>query len=105
MIIFKSSGGLHIDCNMVYDKSFIEYNHHCAIAWTHGYQTPSHVSKVGVESKEELFFKYFEPDSPYERLPFVDKVCSSNNFKANFLSIFRNCFFFNFCTLTYMHIT
>jgi hypothetical protein len=23
-----------------------------------------------------LFFKYFEPDSPYERIPFVDKVCS-----------------------------
>ncbi|CAL5069020.1 unnamed protein product [Urochloa decumbens] len=60
--------------SMMYDRGFNEYSHHCMEDWTHGHQTPSHMSKVGVESKEELFFKYFEPDSPYERVPFVDKV-------------------------------
>nr|XP_034601730.1 uncharacterized protein LOC117862380 [Setaria viridis]TKW05566.1 hypothetical protein SEVIR_7G185000v2 [Setaria viridis] len=60
--------------SMLYDKRFIEYSQHSTIDWTHGCQTPSPVSKVEVESKEELFFKYFESDSPYERVPFVDKV-------------------------------
>lgn len=91
MIISKSSSW-HTNCSMVYDKRFIEYSQHGTIDWTHGCQTPSPVSKVEVESKEELFFKYFEPDSPYERVPFVDKVCSPNSFKSNFLSTIRNFF-------------
>jgi hypothetical protein len=63
---------------MLYDGRFNQDNHYGAINWmdTHGYQAPSHMSAIGVESKGELFFKYFEPDSPYERIPFVDKVCS-----------------------------
>jgi hypothetical protein len=69
------------DCSMVYDGRFNGYNQHGATEWTtHGYQTPSNMRKVGVlESKGELLFKYFEPDSPYERIPFVDKVCSPNS--------------------------
>jgi hypothetical protein len=40
---------------------------------------------IGVEGKGELFFKYFEPDSPYERIPFADKVCNPIiTFKYNF---------------------
>ncbi|OEL36498.1 hypothetical protein BAE44_0002479 [Dichanthelium oligosanthes] len=70
----QSSHGWQNDCNMVYDRRFNEYNQHGAVDWTHGYQTPSQVSKSGVESRGELVFKYFEPDSPYERVPFVDQV-------------------------------
>ena len=67
---------------------------------THGYQAPSHMSTIGVESKGELFFKYFEPDSPYERIPFVDKVCSpiimfGSNFQHSCFPKFTN---FMICT-------
>ncbi|XP_062227427.1 uncharacterized protein LOC133925556 [Phragmites australis] len=45
----------------------------------YGCETPLHKSKIGDERpisicKGELFFKYFELDSPYERMPFADKV-------------------------------
>ncbi|KAJ1287665.1 hypothetical protein BS78_02G028400 [Paspalum vaginatum] len=45
------------------------YNHHGVINEmdTNGYQSQSHMS-------DELLFKYFEHGSPYERVPFVDKV-------------------------------
>ena len=61
----------HNGCNMLYDGRFNQDNQYGAINWmdTHGYQAPSHMSTIGIESKGELFFKYFEPDSPYERIP------------------------------------
>jgi len=85
----------HDDCSMVYDTRFNAYNQHGAIDWSHGYQTPPNMSKVGVESKGELVFKYFEPDSPYERVLFVDKVCGPN---SSNLSLYHSHFFSNFCT-------
>ncbi|XP_066345550.1 uncharacterized protein [Miscanthus floridulus] len=62
--------------SMLYDGRFNQDNQYGALNWmdTHGYQAPSNMSTSGVESKGELFFKYFEPDSPYERIPFIDKV-------------------------------
>jgi len=86
----------HDDCSMVYDTRFNAYNQHGAIDWSHGYQTPPNMSKVGVESKGELVFKYFEPDSPYERVPFVDKVCGPN---SSNLSLYHSHFFFKFLHL------
>lgn len=35
--------------------------------------------------KGELFFKYFELDSPYERMPFADKVLSIDSFEIKTL--------------------
>ena len=87
----------HNGCNMLYDGRFNQDNQYGAINWmdTHGYQAPSNMSTSGVESKGELFFKYFEPDSPYERIPFVDKVCSpiimfGSNFQHSCFPKFTN---------------
>ncbi|KAF8704051.1 hypothetical protein HU200_031536 [Digitaria exilis] len=62
--------------SMVYDRRFYEYNQHLVKDQVdfHGHQVPSHMANIGGESKGELFFKYFEHDSPYERIPFIDKV-------------------------------
>ena len=90
------------DCNMVYDTRFNAYNQHGAIDWSHGYQTPPNMSKVGVESKGELVFKYFEPDSPYERVPFVDKVCGP--IAQICLSIIR-FFFLQIFALNHLNVT
>ncbi|PAN39219.1 hypothetical protein PAHAL_7G228700 [Panicum hallii] len=76
MELYANETNVPASNSMVYDGRFNGYNQHGATEWTtHGYQTPSNMRKVGVlESKGELLFKYFEPDSPYERIPFVDKV-------------------------------
>ncbi|TVU15122.1 hypothetical protein EJB05_38625, partial [Eragrostis curvula] len=73
--------GWHSNNNIVHDTRFDVYNQHVARNWMDniGYETPSHMYKIGDERststcKEELFFKYFELDSPYERMPFVDKL-------------------------------
>ncbi|KAL6652341.1 hypothetical protein ACP70R_011266 [Stipagrostis hirtigluma subsp. patula] len=73
--------GWHSDYNVIHGRRFDDYNKNGFIntMYPKGYEAPSHISKLGDKSprsicKGELFFKYFELDSPYEREPFVDKV-------------------------------
>jgi hypothetical protein len=75
------SFGWHSNNNIIQGTSFDAYNKHAV--------EDSHMNKAGDEiqsttCKGELFFKYFELDSPYERMPFTDKVFGSDSFKIKF---------------------
>ncbi|KAL6903457.1 hypothetical protein ACP4OV_004270 [Aristida adscensionis] len=77
----ERSLGSHNEDNMVRVRKFDEYKENGVInpMYRNGYETPSHMPKIGDEiptsiCKGKLFFKYVEHDSPYERIPLVDKV-------------------------------
>uniref|UniRef100_A0A804MCV2 Uncharacterized protein n=1 Tax=Zea mays TaxID=4577 RepID=A0A804MCV2_MAIZE len=72
--LYTNTRNAPVSQSMIYDGRFDRNNHYSVGMYTHGYQAPLRMPTIGVEGKGELFFKYFEPDSPYERIPFADKV-------------------------------